>query len=205
MLNLAEKIIKYMETQKYQVFRGKDELSIIYVEGMNTDGSLNSDEPNHFNDVRMVIKFQDGMPEIIGKWQATTEPGFHFTDNPMNLNGAARITFGQYRSWQVGIHGMSEPHEALVQVRPVPVHRDYNRDMIRTGDRIDNGLFGINQHHGYDHPQNDIHTASAGCLVGRTRAGHSQFMKVIESDRRYQSNPNFIFSTTIIAGNKLGL
>jgi len=192
-----------MEAQKYQVFRGKDELNVIYVEGMNTDGSLNDDKPNHFNDVRMVIGFEGGMPAIIGKWQATTEPGFHYTDNPMNPNGAARIAFGQYRSWQTGIHGYAEPHKALVQVAPVPVHRDYNRDMMRTGDDIFEGNFGINQHHGFDHPQNDIHTASAGCLVGRTRAGHDQFMKMIKSDRRYQLDRNFIFTTTIIPGNKL--
>jgi len=200
---LATRIIKYMEAQKYQVFRGKDELNIIYVEGMNTDGNLNADEPNHFNDVRMIIGFADGVPIVLDKWQATTEPGFHYTDNPMNPNGAARIAFGQYRSWQVGIHGMSEPHEALVQVDYVKVYRDYNRDMIRTGDRIDDGLFGINQHHGYDHPVNDIHTASAGCLVGRTRAGHNQFMKMIKGDRCYQIDRNFIFTTAIIAGNKL--
>ncbi|MEO9124175.1 MAG: hypothetical protein ABI262_05680 [Microcoleus sp.] len=196
-------IVKYMEAQKHQVCRGKKEMNIVYVEGMNTDGTLNNDEPNHFNDVRMIIGFEDGVPSVLGKWQATTEPGFYYTDNPMNPDGAARIAFGQYRAWQIGIHGMSEPHEALVQVDSVKVHRDYNRDMIRTGDRIDDGLFGINQHHGFDYPVDDIHTASAGCLVGRTRAGHSQFMEMIKSDRRYQSNPNFIFTTTIIAGNKL--
>jgi len=197
------KIIKYMEAQKYQVFKDKNEMNIVYVEGMNTDGNLNADEPNHFNDVRMVIGFEGQLPAIIGRWQATTEPGFHYTDNPMNPNGAARIAFGQYRSWQVGIHGMSEPHEALVQVDLVKVHRDYNRDMIRTGDRIDNGFFGINQHHGYSHPEDDIHTASAGCLVGRTRSGHSEFMKMIKGDRRYQLDRNFIFTTTIIPGDKL--
>jgi hypothetical protein len=202
---LANKIIKYMEAQKYQVLGGKDELNIIYIEGMNTDGTLNNDEPNHFNDVRMVIGFENGVPAILGKWQATTEPGYYYTDYPMNPDGAARIAFGQYRSWQIGIHGMSEPHEALVQVDRVDVHRDYNRDMIRTGDRIDTGLFGINQHHGYGHPVSDIHTASAGCLVGRTREGHRDFMEMIKGDRHYQSNPNFIFTTTIIAGDKLEL
>ncbi|MCC3459818.1 MAG: hypothetical protein EAZ73_09230 [Oscillatoriales cyanobacterium] len=200
---LATKIIQYMEARKYQIFRGNRELNIVYVEGMNTDGTLNGDEPNHFNDVRMVIEFNDKVPIVSGKWQATTEPGFYYTDNPMNPSGAARIAFGQYKAWQVGIHGMSEPHEALVQVDWVKVHRDYNRDMLRTRDDIYEGNFGINQHHGYDHPQNDIYTASAGCLVGRTRAGHAQFMNVIKSDRRYQADPNFIFTTTIIPGNKL--
>ena len=134
-----------MKAQKYQIFRGKDELNIVYIEGMNTDGTLNSDEPNHFNDIRMVIDFDNDIPAIINRWQATTEPGYHYTDQPMNPDGAARIAFGQYRSWQVGIHGMSEPHESLVQVAPVPVHRDYNRDMKRTGDDIFEGNFGINR------------------------------------------------------------
>ena len=200
---LIIKIIKYMEAQNYQIFRGKDELNIIYVEGMNTDGTLNSDEPNHFNDVRMIIDFDNEVPAIIDRWQATTEPGYHYTDNPMNPDGAARIAFGQYRSWQIGIHGMSEPHESLIQVAPVPVHRDYNRDMKRTGDDIFEGNFGINQHHGYGYPIIDIGLASAGCLVGRTRDGHSEFMEIIKSDRRYVNNNNFIFTTTIIAGDKL--
>ena len=202
---LTTKIIKYIEAQKYQIFTREGELNIVYVEGMNTDGVLNSDEPNHFNDVRMVIGFEEGKPIVLGNWQATTEPGYHYTDNPMNPNGAARIAFGQYVAWQVGIHGNAEPHEALVQVDYVKVHRDYNRDMMRTGDDVFEGNFGINQHHGYDHPQNDIYTASAGCLVGRTRAGHSQFMEVIKSDRRYQADPDFIFTTTIIPADQLGL
>ncbi|WP_293134732.1 hypothetical protein [Microcoleus sp. bin38.metabat.b11b12b14.051] len=200
---LVTKIINYMKAQKYQIFRGKDELNIIYVEGMNIDGTLNNDSPNHFNDVRMIIDFDNEVPAIIDRWQATTEPGYHYTDRPMNPDGAARIAFGQYRSWQIGIHGMSEPHESLIQVAPVPVHRDYNRDMMRTGDDIFEGNFGINQHHGYDHPQNDIYTASAGCLVGRSRDGHAQFMELIKCDRRYRTNPDFIFTTTIIPGNKL--
>lgn len=200
---MIQKIISYMEAKKYQIFKGKDELNIIYVEGMNPDFSLNSDKPNYFNDIRLVIGFEDNKPLVLGVWEATTEPGFYYTDNPMNPDGAARIAFGQYKAWQVGIHGVSEPHEALVQVAPVKVHRDYNRDMIRTGDRIDKGIFGINQHHGSNHPVDDIYTASAGCLVGRTRQGHKEFMKLIKTDCRYKTNPDFIFTTTIIPGDKL--
>ncbi len=200
---MIEKIISYMEAKKYQIFKGKDELNIVYVEGMNPDGSLNNDYPNCFNDIRLVISFKDNKPLVLGVWEATTEPGFHYTDNPMNPNGAARIAFGQYKAWQVGIHGNSEPHEALIQVGLVKVHRDYNRDMMRTGDKIDEGYFGINQHHGYDHPYNDIYTASAGCLVGRSRQGHKEFMNLIKTDRRYQADPDFIFTTTIIPGDKL--
>lgn len=196
------KIVSYMETKNYQIFRKHNEKNIIYIEGMNVDGTLNKDEPNHFNDLRLVFSWKNGVI-LNGSWQATTEPGYHYTDNPMNPKGAARIAFGQYRAWQVGIHGWSDPHESLIQIDNVKVHRDSNRDMIRTGDAIDQGLFGINQHWGYDHPQNDIHTASAGCLVGRTRSGHYAFMELIKSDPRYQNNRDFVFTTTIIDGSKI--
>ncbi|PSB49762.1 hypothetical protein C7B67_16430 [filamentous cyanobacterium Phorm 6] len=210
-MKLIEKILSYMESENYEIFRLPGEKNIVYVEGMDKNGTINSDKSNHFNDLRLVFAF-DGVPPrklrngnavIEGAWEGTTEPGYYYTDNPMNPKGAARIAFGQYQSWQIGIHGYSDPHEALIQVGLVRVHRDYNRDMIRTGDAIDEGYFGINQHWGHDHPIDDIHTASAGCLVGRTRVGHRAFMQLIKSDRRCVADPNFVFTTTIIPGNKL--
>jgi hypothetical protein len=200
---MLDEIIKFMERKKYKVFREKGELNLIYVEGMSTDFTLNNDEPNEFNDLRMVIEFSNNKPFLLGCWEATTEPGFYYTDNPMNPNGAARIAFGQYKAWQVGIHGYAEPHEALVQVDNVRVHRDYNRDLLRTGDYIDDGLFGINQHHGSDNPYHDIYTASAGCLVSRSRTGHYEFMDIIKRDRRYLNDPDYIFWTTILPGNEI--
>lgn len=202
-MKLAEQIVRYMEAKNYVLARKPGEKNIIYVEGMDPDGRLNADEPNHFNDARMLVVFRDGLPTIEAAWEATTEPGFYYTDNPMNPNGAARIAFGQYRAWQVGIHGYSEPHESLIQVGLVKVHRDWNRDMMRTGDSIDEGYFGINQHHGFDHPVNDIHTAGAGCFVGRLRREHFDFMKRLLTDPRYVADRDYIFTTTIIPGNKL--
>ncbi|MEG5043439.1 hypothetical protein [Microcoleus sp. B4-C1] len=200
----AERIIEYMEQQNYEISRGRSEKNIIYVEGAETNGRENDDRPNWFNDLRIIIAFNDQFQPIIeGIWIATTEPGFYYTDNPMNPKGAARIGFGQYKAWQVGIHGWSNPHEALIQVGEVKVHRDYNRDMIRSGDRIEWGYFGINQHHGYGHPINDIHTASAGCLVGRLPEEHFEFMDLAKSDRRYILDERFVYPTTIIAGDEL--
>lgn len=203
-MKLIEKIVGYMEAQKYEIFRKPGEKNIVYIEGVDKNGTINSDKPNHFNDLRLVFAFNHrGDAAIEDAWEGTTEPGYFYTDNPMNSKGAARIAFGQYRAWQVGIHGVSDPHEALVQVGLVKVHRDWNRDMIRTGDAIDEGYFGINQHWGYSHPVDDIHTASAGCLVGRTRSGHRAFMGLVKTDRRCVADPYFIFTTTVIPGNKL--
>jgi len=200
----ADRIIEYMEQQDYKISRNKGEKNIIYVEGADTNGTENDDRPNYFNDLRIIIAFNDKFqPVIEGIWIATTEPGYYYTDNPMNPNGAARIGFGQYVAWQVGLHGYSNPHESLIQVGEVKVHRDYNRDMKRTGDRVEWGYFGINQHWGQNNPVDDIHTASAGCLVGRLWEEHLQFMDLAKSDRRYRFSEKFVYPTTIIAGDKL--
>jgi peptidoglycan hydrolase-like protein with peptidoglycan-binding domain len=205
--DLATRVVKYMKYKKYEVFTGAKNYNIVYVEGMNEDGSLNGDAPNVFNDRRMVIEIPNKTPILVNSWQATTEPGTHYTMNPISdyaeRFGAARIAFGQYKAWQVDTHGTSEPHQALVQVADITVHRDKNKDFIRTGDNLDTGKFFVNQHWGYDYPENNIGLASAGCLVGRRREGHREFMAIIKQDKRYQASSNYIFVTTIIPGDDL--
>lgn len=202
--DLASRIIKYMQLKKYEIFQGIRQYNIVYVEGMNADGTLNNDPPNYFNDRRMVIQIVDGVPAIVGNWQATTEPGHRYTQRPMNTGGAARIKFGQYKAWQVGIHGTSDRHEALVQTGgTVTVHRDFNKDYQRVGDKEDTGYFAINQHWGYDLPSNNVYYASAGCLVGRLRDGHREFMSLIKQDKRFQLNNRYIFYATVIYGQDL--
>jgi hypothetical protein len=202
--DLASRIVKYMQDKGYEIFQGVRQYNIVYIEGMNADGTLNSDKPNQFNDRRLVIQILDGVPAIIGNWEATTEPGWRYTQRPMNAKGAARIKFGQYKAWRVGIHGTSDRHEALIQIGgEVTVHRDFNKDYQRVGDKMDAGYFGINQHWGYDLPSNNVYYASAGCLVGRSRQGHREFMKLIKQDRRYQLNSDYTFYTTVIYGPDL--
>ena len=199
--SFASRVIGYMQRKNYNIVQGVKHYNIVYVEGCNEDGTPNADTPNYFNDRRLVIEIVGGVPQIVGNWEATCEPGDRYTLRPMNPGGAARIKFGQWRCWSVGMHGNSEPHESLVQVRELTVHRDKNKDYSRAGDREDSGLFGVNQHWGFDMSQ--VGAASAGCLVGRTRKGHRQFMDLIKQDKRYKENENFIFSTTVIPGDDL--
>lgn len=164
--DFASRIIQYMQQKGYFVAIGKQKYNIVYVEGANSNGVPNEDKFNQWNDRRLVIEIASATPKILGNWDATTEPGKHFTDRPKRAEGAARIAFGQYKAWRVGIHGGSEPHEALRQVADIKVHRDRNKDGYRTGDSIDVGKFYINQHWGYDMAAVD--KASAGCLVGQS-------------------------------------
>ncbi len=203
--DLASRIIRYMKDKGYKVFIGDRNYNIVYLEGAEADGSPNADTFNHWNDRRMVIEIRnDGIPKIVGNWLATTEPGRHYTVNPMNPDGAARVQFGQYAAWQVGWHGTARPHEALVQTGgPISCCRDLNKDGLRTGDRITTGYYGINQHHGWNMPVNDIGQASAGCLVGRSIEEHEEFMRIIKQDKRYQANSKYVFYSTLIDATKI--
>jgi Putative peptidoglycan binding domain len=207
--DLPAKIIGYMLENFYRISTGPKKYNIVYVEGMDENGDLNDNEPNSFNDRRMVIEIPDKIPVLVNHWQATTEPGTHYTMNPISAEatrlGAARIAFGQYKAWQVGTHygGGSEPHEALVQVSNISIYRDKNKDFKRTGDKLYTGVFDIDQHYGFDYPYNDISYAGAGCLVGRRREGHREFMEIVKQDKRYQLNESYRFLTTIISGQDL--
>jgi lysozyme family protein len=163
---------------------------------MNPDGTPNDNEENKWNDLRLLIRFEGGEPRIIGKWAATTEPGRYYIEHPLNPGGAARVEFGQYKAWQVGIH--RGDHEALIQTGgPVTVCRDTNRDGFRTvGDIRQTGDFGINQHWGYDLPEVD--KASAGCLVGQSKLGHREFMALVKTDPRFQADRKFVFVSAIL-------
>jgi hypothetical protein len=198
--DLASRIIKYCLEAGFWVPVGPAAYTICYVEGMDENGQVNSDEPDEWNDRRIVIEIPDGTPKIVGNWRATSEPGSYYTHNRMNAAGVARIKFGQYKAWVMGWHG-SHPYEALEQLAPITVYRDDNEDYCRTGDSEEEGLFGVNQHHGYDCPTVDNN--SAGCLVGQSIAGHEDFIDLLKGDRRYKANANYLFYTAVIAGDRL--
>ena len=199
---LAGRVVAALLAKNFWICRHPEAANIVYVEGMNVDGTVNSNAPDEFNDTRLVLRVnRAGNPVIAAAWEATTEPGKFFTIGPeTNPDGAARIAFGQYKAWAVGIHrrGTKTAHEALVQVAPIDIFRDRNRDFKRDGDTSFNGIFGINQHSGLDVPKTDMRKASAGCLVGRTVAGHRAFMALCKSDPRFTSNNGYRFVTAVL-------
>lgn len=187
---VSTKVLDHCKQQGYPI----SDFMIIYLEGVDTEGRLNSDGPNQFNDLRCIFN----KTRCIDLWGATCEPGSYYTDRPMNPNGAFRIAHGFHENaWEIGLHGYSDEHEALIQVAEIEGYRDYNRDGFRTGDQKVRGNFGINQHWGYDAPVFDIGTASAGCLVGRSREGHRQFMAYCRNSGLSR------FSTVVLPGDQI--
>lgn len=206
-VNWAQNVCAYMEYMGYELDQLPGCLNIIYIEGINPDFTENQDHHDRWNDLSLLIEWDSGDPKIIFSAVATTEPGNAPTHSKQArlLGGVARIAFGQHREcWRLGYHNLArgKHHPALVQCAPVKVHRDYNRDYIRTNDPID-WAKGLNQHGTWPGYNGDrVGQNSAGCLVRRLWRDHIQFIEFLKTDARVISDWNFKFSTTIIPGGK---
>lgn len=144
-ISLAQRVVNYMESKDYKLFKSKDECNLIGLEGINPDGQLNKDELDKWNDLIGVLKFNSsGIPYFDCLYRGTTEPGRFYTINPLNPNGAARLVPGQYTAWQLGLH---RGRPGLVQCAPLSIQRDRNKDGSRAGDvlTVENWI-GINIH-----------------------------------------------------------
>jgi hypothetical protein len=208
--DFASRMVRYLQVKKLFVARLPGFFTIVYVEGTDKSGRHNTDTFNVFNDRRTVFHFdKSGRPVMDLNVLCTTEPGRFFTQTPLNPHGAARIAFGQYKAWAIGVHHPEAKaprrHEALVQAGNVSIFRDKNKDGIRPGDKqftVGSGA-GINQHSGLNQPAGDIGKLSAGCLVGQNDAEHKKFMKVLRGDPRFVANSSYKFMTAVIAGDDL--
>ena len=163
-------------------------LNIVYIEGLNQDGTLNADEPNRWNDLRLLIAFENEGWVIKHNAVATTEPGDYYTLNPTNAKGCARIAFGYHPpAWAFGHHKGTQP--ALVQRARVQIHRDLNRDGLRN--RFEpaywSGLIGLNDHTTNKRFNNDlVGKHSAGCMVGKYYDQHmDEYLPLLKRDRRH--------------------
>lgn len=112
----------------------------------------------------------------VGKWRSrsysiTTDPGTYWLQHPMNVKGTAVLVPGQYRDcYALGYHRRKKDHPALIQIRPVTVWRDNDRDSVPEAAKEDRGMFGINIHRSnFDGTTQSIGKWSAGCQVFANR------------------------------------
>lgn len=201
------KLVAYMKTKGYQLFQQPGEINIIYAEGANLDGTPNSDEQDRFNDLGLLLRFNDaGTPEIIHRAICTTEPGTlaTFSTQARQLGGVARVQLTQYLNcWQLGFHKGNPAHPALVQCAPMLVHRDRNRDFKRIGDPL-MPASGIN-HHGTrpGYVAKAVGMFSLGCSVRLHWEKHLEFISLLKTDPRYLVDSGFRFSASYLDGGKV--
>jgi len=176
--------------KNYREFNRPFELNIV---GIRAD----STKPNTFDDSLNVY-----YKTSTGDWQlhcfpATTDPGTYWLENPLNPQGTAILKAGQYLgSHAIGLH--RGKYEALVQVRPVTVYRDYDRNAVLDflNGKEDTGLFGINIHHAQaEGTTKYVDKFSAGCQVFANIEDFNLFMQLCYRHRQLYGNA---FTYTLI-------
>src|SRR6266576_6099875 len=127
----TQKIVQAMQSHGYRLDIGDDVMNIVYIEGMELDGTPNGNRPNCWDDLRTLIRVHpSGQSELLFACEATTEPGVYWTENPMNPDGAFHIDLGQQTAW---VPGSYHDHPALVQARNLNGTRDSKRHYARDG------------------------------------------------------------------------
>lgn len=154
---MLRRIISTMKTKNYRIYRGgRHDLNIV--------GIRSAAHPNRFDDLITVFSFHHGW--LFWAFPATTDPGAFYLEKPINEEGTAILAPGQYRSaYAIGRH--RGQYDALLQVRPVTVFRDKNRDRKIDSDQLTaTGLFGINIHRAAKKGEPEsVDRFSAGCQV----------------------------------------
>jgi hypothetical protein len=143
-------------------------------------------EANEFDDELVVVYAVDGF------WRAehfrcTTDPGSYWLQL-IDYKPTAILSAGQYRgAWKIGKH--RGRYEALVQSKPVVVHRDGDKDNILNLEApTEEGLFGINVHRANEaETSSKVEKYSAGCIV--INRGFSRFMYLCNLQQRF--NPTY--------------
>jgi len=190
-------ILQRVKAEGLAVFSSDNyDLNIV---GVRTAGNHLTDQ---FDDMLCCIYKENG--QWVGKyWPITTDPGKYYLETAsedFQASGTAILAPGQYRSaYQIGPHG-STKYNALVQVKPVVVYRDANRDLEYDHVNAETGLFGINIHANNTSPYtenwegNKVGKWSAGCQVFKRTADFREFMYICQKQITYNSWGSFTYT-----------
>jgi hypothetical protein len=152
--------------------------------------------PEVFNDIMGFVYYENGK-EIVKFWPITTDPGVYYQKNLLNSKGCAVMKPGQYvDAYALGAH-IKPTHKALIQVRPVTVYRDADKDGISEAEgKEDTGLFGVNIHGANNGTvTKTIGPWSAGCQVHSTWSNKEEMIAICENFKGITGNK---FTYTLI-------
>jgi len=179
-----------LKNQGYEFYVKPYQLNIVGLRSRNTAANRFDDEIHVF--------YKNGN----GKWvyhvyPATTDPGTFWLRNPSYPQGTAILAQGQYKdAYAIGLH--RGKYKALVQVKPVTVIRDYDRDAFLdfNNGTHDSGTFGINIHHAESSGTTSyVDKYSAGCQVFQNIAHYKEFMGLCDQHKSLYGNA---FTYTLI-------
>lgn len=182
---LTEKaVVEAMARKGYAYFRNGDyNLNII---GIRSDQGRKV--TNKFDDFLLLLYYVGGVLNI-KIYSITTEAGRYYMANKLgNPKGTAILVPNQYRGcWAIGKH--NGQYDALVQVKPVSVYRDANKDLTYDLKNIDKGLFGVNIHRSNPYGTSaTVDNWSAGCQVFANAADFAEFMVMCQRQKNRYGN-----------------
>jgi hypothetical protein len=166
MIDLSGKnISEVFEKKGYKFFVSPFSINIFGIRMMTST--------NKFDDIICVAYFDDKNKFHVDKFDATTDPGVHWLENPMNRKGCAIMVPGQYRgAYALGRHGRSNKGKGYTagrQQKPIPVYRDNDKDSVHDiiEETIQVGMYYTNIHHGWSAKY--VSKNSAGCQVIKSK------------------------------------
>lgn len=187
-------VTEMMETERglgYVIFTRPFELNIVGERNKNATA-------NSFDDKMHVYYKNDDDKWEYHVFACTTDPGTYWLNNPAMEKGTAILAKGQYRDcYAIGPH--AGKYEALRQVKPVTVIRDYDRNSILDfdGAKTERGIFGINIHRAEATGKTRfINKYSAGCQVFQDAADFTKFMALCHEHKKRYGNA---FTYTLLA------
>lgn len=140
---------------------------------------------NTFNDVFCFIYLEGGQ-KIVHTFKGTTEGGYKPRLNPSNSKGLAIMVPGHYKKlWTFGKH--KGQYDAFVQLSPVSVYRDNNKDNILDFEpsSIETGMYGINMHRANQSQTSTyVENWSEGCQVFADPKDFDKAMSIYNAYRK---------------------
>ena len=182
---LLVKVDSILKGKGYRLFTRPYELNIVGLRSRST-------KSNKFDD-ELHVFYRDGTGKkwVYHVFSVTTDPGTYYLGQTTgNSLGTAILAEGQYlNSHAIGLH--KGKYKALVQVNPVSVIRDYDRDsrLDFKSDNIQKGSFGINIHRASSSGTSvNVNEWSAGCTVFADVNQYEVFMSLCEKHRALYGN-----------------
>jgi hypothetical protein len=179
-----KEVISSVEEQGFEIDKRPFKLNIVGIR------NLADTMPDEFQDEIAYFYFDNNGKPVGRVARGTTSPSTYFLKNPMNLSGTAILKQGQYKdAYGIGLH--RGKYSALVQVKPVTVIRDTDRNSyLDFFADTQTGLFGINIHRATRGKNNEavIGQDSAGCQVYMYENDFSSMMSMANKSRDMYGN-----------------
>lgn len=187
---VLQKLRAILRHKKFKLNTRPYELNIV---GLRSASTI----PNRFDDEIHVFYKVNKFKWNYHVYKATTDPGTFWLKQPLQPQGTAILSEGQYvDAYQLGLH--RGQYKALVQRKPVTIIRDYDRDAVLDfyNGTKNKGLYGINIHRANrTGTTKSVDKNSAGCQVFENADAFQLFILMCERHRKLYGNA---FTYTLI-------